>query len=66
VGVIDSDYRGEIRVGLANLSDAPYTVSPGDRIAQIVILPVCRACFTVTDSLDDTGRGAGGFGSTGK
>lgn len=66
VGVVDSDYRGEITVGLINLSDAPYTVQPGDRIAQMVILPVVRANLQVTDTLDATQRGAGGFGSTGK
>ena len=66
VGVVDSDYRGEVIVGLVNLSDAPYTVQPGDRIAQMVILPVTRANLHVVDELDDTGRGAGGFGSTGK
>ena len=66
VGVIDSDYRGEVIVGLVNLSDVPYTVQPGDRIAQMVILPVAQANIHVVDELDDTSRGAGGFGSTGK
>ena len=66
VGVVDSDYRGEVIVGLVNLSDAPYTVQPGDRIAQMVILPVARADIHVVDALDDTDRGSGGFGSTGK
>ena len=66
VGVIDSDYRGEVIVGLVNLSDTAYTVQPGDRIAQMVILPVARAQIQVVDQLDDTDRGAGGFGSTGK
>lgn len=66
VGVVDSDYRGEVIVGLVNLSDAPYTVQPGDRIAQMVILPVARADIQVVDELDQTQRGAGGFGSTGK
>jgi len=66
VGVIDSDYRGEISVGLCNLSDAPYTIQPGDRIAQLCFMPVCRALFQVCEKLDQTERGAGGFGSTGK
>ena len=66
VGVIDSDYRGEVIVGLVNLSDSPYTVQPGDRIAQMVILPVTQANIHVVEELDDTDRGAGGFGSTGK
>lgn len=66
VGVIDSDYRGEIAVGLHNSADAPYTVQPGDRIAQLAVVPVVRAELEQTDELDETGRGAGGFGSTGK
>ena len=66
VGVIDSDYRGEIRVGLTNLSDTPYTVMPGDRIAQLVVAPVARPELVWTDCLDGTGRGDGGFGSTGR
>ena len=65
VGVIDSDYRGEIKVPLINLSDTAYTVRNGDRIAQAVILPVILPVFTVTDVLGDTDRGEGGFGSTG-
>ena len=66
VGVVDSDYRGEIRVGLTNLSDTPYTVQPGDRIAQLAVMPVVQAELERVDSLDETGRGTGGFGSTGK
>ena len=66
VGVIDSDYRGEIRVGLTNLSDTAYTVAPGDRIAQLAVMPVVQAQLEVCDSLDETERGQGGFGSTGK
>ena len=66
VGVIDSDYRGEVIVGLTNLSDEAYTIQPGDRVAQLVIMPVAQANITVTDTLDDTERGAGGFGSTGR
>lgn len=66
VGVIDSDYRGEICVGLANLSDKDYTVLPGDRIAQMAIMPVMPAEYVLCDELSDTERGEGGFGSTGK
>lgn len=66
VGVIDSDYRGEIVVGLLNSSKEPYTIEPGERVAQLVIMPVTQAKITVTDTLDETERGAGGFGSTGK
>ena len=66
VGVIDSDYRGEIRVGLCNFSGEPYTVSPGERIAQLVLHPVLLLPVTEVDTLDETERGTGGFGSTGK
>jgi len=66
VGVIDSDYRGEVVVVLTNLSDQDYTIQPGDRVAQLVISPVIQAQLTVTEALDETDRGAGGFGSTGK
>jgi len=66
VGVIDSDYRGEVIVGLLNSSKADYTIAPGDRIAQLAVMPVVQAQVTVTDALDETERGAGGFGSTGK
>jgi len=66
VGVIDSDYRGEIMVALTNISDKPYTIKVGERIAQLVIMPVCAATVTVCDNLPETKRGAGGFGSTGK
>lgn len=66
VGVIDSDYRGEIHVGLHNLSDKPYTVSKGERIAQLIITPYLAPEIVETDCLDETERGAGGFGSTGK
>ena len=65
IGVIDSDSRGEISVTLANNSDVPCTVNDGDRVAQMMFLPVMHADFCVTDSLDETERGAGGFGSTG-
>ena len=66
VGVIDSDYRGEIMVGLHNAGDSDYTIHPADRIAQLMITPVIQAQLTMVDELDDTQRGAGGFGSTGK
>ena len=66
VGVIDSDYRGEIRVGLTNLSDTPYTIQPGDRVAQLMITPVARCAVLELDELPPTARGEGGFGSTGK
>lgn len=65
VGVIDSDYRGELRVPMVNLSDAPYTVQPGERVAQLCIAPVWQAAFVPVETLTDTDRGAGGFGSTG-
>ena len=66
VGVIDSDYRGEIRVGLANISAEDYTVMPGDRIAQLMIAPVVCPSVSFVDELDETERGAGGLGSTGR
>lgn len=66
VGVIDSDYRGEILVGLVNLSDRVYTVRPGDRIAQLMVTPVSRPNLSFVPCLDETERGAGGFGSTGR
>ena len=64
-GTIDSDYRGEINVILINLGDKPFTVNNGDRIAQMLVAPVIQAEFSVVTSLDETERGAGGFGSTG-
>lgn len=66
VGVIDSDYRGEIMVALHNHSDAPQSIAGGERIAQLVIAPYIKAEFETADSLGDTERGMGGFGSTGK
>ena len=65
IGVIDSDYRGEISVGLINHGNEPFEIKRGDRIAQMMFLPVLTASFLVTESLDETERGAGGFGSTG-
>jgi len=64
-GTIDSDYRGEVRVPLINLSDEAFTVERGMRIAQLVIAPVVQAGFNEVGDLDETERGAGGFGSTG-
>jgi dUTP pyrophosphatase len=66
VGVIDSDYRGEVLVGLTNHSDAPYIINSGDRIAQLCVMPVTKAEVHLCDVLEETDRGAGGFGSTGK
>lgn len=66
VGVIDSDYRGEIHVGLRNSSRVPYTVSPGERIAQLIIMPVCLPEVEEAQELSQTQRGSGGFGSTGQ
>ncbi len=65
VGVIDADYRGELMVSLHNHSGESRTVENGDRIAQLVITPYLTAQFALSDDLDDTARGAGGFGSTG-
>lgn len=64
-GTIDSDYRGEIKVILANLGEETFEVVRGDRIAQIVVAPVQRGNLVEVDNLDETDRGAGGFGSTG-
>lgn len=64
-GTIDADYRGEISVILINLGKATFDVTPGMRIAQMVIAPVTRATWAESDNLDETDRGAGGFGSTG-
>lgn len=66
VGVIDSDYRGEVCVGLVNQTNEPFTIEPEERIAQMVISPVVLPEIEVVDELDDTERGAGGFGSTGR
>jgi dUTP pyrophosphatase len=64
-GTVDSDYRGEVKVILVNLGAAPVTISRGDRIAQLVIAPVTRAAFAPIAAVPESGRGAGGFGSTG-
>jgi len=65
-GTIDSDYRGPLGVPMVNLSDTPYTIHHGERIAQVVIAPVVQAGFTLAEALDETPRGTGGFGSTGR
>ena len=65
IGVVDSDYRGEISVGLINHGSEPFTVHRGDRIAQLMFLPVLHANLLPVDELDQTARGSGGFGSTG-
>jgi dUTP pyrophosphatase len=66
VGVIDSDYRGEVKIPLINHGEEDFAVKPGDRVAQLVVLPVCQAVFVHDDELTETNRGMGGFGSTGK
>ena len=66
VGVIDSDYRGEVMVSLHNHSNVLAQIENGERIAQMVIVPFLKTEFVLSDELDDTERGAGGFGSTGK
>ncbi len=65
IGVIDSDYRGELRATLINNGQEPFKVSDGDRIAQLMFMPVLQASFIEADELDETERGTGGFGSTG-
>ena len=64
-GTIDSDYRGEVKIGLINLGREPFTIRRGDRIAQLVLAPVTIACWNLVDELDATVRGSGGFGHTG-
>ena len=65
-GTIDADYRGEVKIILINLGEAPFEVVRGERIAQLVPAPVQRARFAEVDLLDETARGLGGFGSTGR
>jgi dUTP pyrophosphatase len=65
-GTVDADYRGEVMVILANFGSEPFTVARGERIAQMVIAPVVQPAFVVKDELDETVRGRGGFGSTGR
>ena len=66
VGVVDSDYRGELKVPMVNLGQEAYTIQPGERVAQLCIAPVYTAAFAQVEELGDTQRGEGGFGSTGK
>lgn len=66
VGVVDSDYRGEIKIAVLNTSEEEYTVQPFERIAQLVFMPIEAAVFECADTLSDTERADGGFGSTGK
>jgi dUTP diphosphatase len=65
VGLIDSDYQGQVMVSCWNRSQQPYTVAPGERIAQMVIVPVVQVALEVVADFTDTARGAGGFGSSG-
>ena len=65
-GTIDSDYRGPLGVLVVNLGTAPFVVKHGERIAQLIVAPVVQAGFEIVDTLGDTARGAGGFGSTGR
>ena len=65
VGVIDADYRGELQVAVINLSNEEQVIAPGERIAQLMVLPLPAVRFEETDALDETARGTGGFGSTG-
>lgn len=65
-GTIDADYRGELKVILINLGDAPFEIRRGERIAQLVVAPISQVNFTLRETLDATERGAGGFGSTGR
>lgn len=64
-GTIDADYRGEVKIGLVNLGKEPFTINRGDRIAQLVLAPVCKASLQIVEKLDETNRQAGGFGHTG-
>jgi dUTP pyrophosphatase len=65
-GTIDSDYRGEVKVILINLGEEDFVIRRGERIAQMIVAPVVQAAWQETESLDETARGAGGFGSTGR
>jgi len=66
VGLIDSDYQGQVMVSLWNRSEAAFTINPMDRIAQLVVVPVVQVKLNVVDEFSASGRGTGGFGSTGK
>jgi dUTP pyrophosphatase len=65
-GVVDSDYRGEVKVALVNHGDQPFRIEKGDRIAQLLVQKVERAAFAAVASIDETERGEGGFGSSGR
>ncbi len=65
-GTIDADYRGEVKIIMGNMGQAPITINHGDRVAQMVLAPITQAVFEIVDELSDTDRGEGGFGSTGK
>lgn len=65
VGVIDNDYTGEIKLAMLNVSSKDYTINPGDRVAQLVFIPIAHARLVEVESLEKTERGDGGFGSTG-
>ena len=64
-GLIDADYQGPLMISTWNRGGVAYTIEPGDRIAQLVLLPIVRATLQVVDTFDESGRGAGGFGHTG-
>jgi dUTP pyrophosphatase len=64
-GTIDADYRGEVKVALINMGDAPYTINRGDRIAQMIVQQVCQARLSLVETLEETDRNDGGFGHTG-
>ncbi len=66
VGLIDSDYQGELKISCWNRSEDHFTVNPGDRIAQLVFLPVVQAAFSIVEAFDETNRGQNGFGSSGR
>ncbi len=66
VGLIDSDYQGELKVSCWNRNQEHFTIEPGDRIAQLVFMPVVQPCFKVVDKFDESDRGEGGFGSSGR
>lgn len=66
VGLIDADYQGPLKVSLWHRGQVPYTVVPGERIAQLVVVPIVRASLTVVDEFKETARGTGGFGSSGR
>ena len=66
MGLIDSDYQGPIMISVWNRNIEPFTIEPGDRIAQLVVVPILRAQFSIVDEFTPSGRGEGGFGSSGK